>query len=505
MIVCLRPSLSRPGPYRLDRGGTRDPRGPWHRGRAGVRAGLWTREGIALNASGPRFTPAITRYATNLPPPGRFDPRGGHMRWVTRRPPQDGPHRLPMADPTLHRPWRRDPLRTTEDVLTVARDEEAHSFDAPGAEFDHRDGRCTFEVLIDHFDLGGDPALVRLAAIVHAADIDDQSTPTRSSGPARHRAGRARRRGGRPAAAGARLVRLRRPLRLVGPTRRGRCVTEHLDYEACGPTPSAKWPSSWPPRPSPRPSRAASCSSQGKHLFIETVIVDDAETLHELAGWLRARGKERREAIWFRDADMAEAVDAVLFVGLADWYPPNYDCGACGYATCAEFLHATKPLRDDSARARVRRTHLQPARHRPRHRGRLGRQDRGHPLHRLPLPDPHRRGGPQARHHPRRHRRRPLTVADAQGCRVRPPDRRGRRSTPSTCRPPGPSRSVSKARPARTVPATASNPGGRSDPPARRDHRGNRSPTRDGATALDRRCARSTPRSRGRRRPSRDR
>jgi uncharacterized ferredoxin-like protein len=71
-------------------------------------------------------------------------------------------------------------------------------------------------------------------------------------------------------------------------------------------------------------------------------------TLRLLAGWMRARGKERREAIWFRDADVAEAVDAVLFVGLADWYPPNYDCGACGYATCAEFLHATKPLRDDS-------------------------------------------------------------------------------------------------------------------------------------------------------------
>jgi len=88
---------------------------------------------------------------------------------------------------------------------------------------------------------------------------------------------------------------------------------------------------------------------QGKHLFIETVIVDDRDTLTQLAGWLRARGKERREAIWFRDADVADAIDAVLFVGLADWYPPNYDCGACGYATCAEFLHATKPLRDDSA------------------------------------------------------------------------------------------------------------------------------------------------------------
>jgi uncharacterized ferredoxin-like protein len=88
---------------------------------------------------------------------------------------------------------------------------------------------------------------------------------------------------------------------------------------------------------------------QGKHLFIETVIVDEHDTLARLADWMRSRGKERREAIWFRDAEVAEAIDAALFVGLSDWYPPNYDCGACGYATCAEFLHATKQLQDDSA------------------------------------------------------------------------------------------------------------------------------------------------------------
>jgi uncharacterized ferredoxin-like protein len=87
----------------------------------------------------------------------------------------------------------------------------------------------------------------------------------------------------------------------------------------------------------------------GKHNFMETVIVGDADARHDLAEWLRARGKERRETIWFRDAEVAEAVDSILFVGIADWYPPNYDCGACGYATCAEFLHATKPLRDYSA------------------------------------------------------------------------------------------------------------------------------------------------------------
>jgi uncharacterized ferredoxin-like protein len=86
----------------------------------------------------------------------------------------------------------------------------------------------------------------------------------------------------------------------------------------------------------------------GKHLFVETVIVDDRETLSALAQWMRARGKERRESIWFRDAEAADQIDAVLFVGLNKWYPPNYDCGACGYATCAEFMHATKELRADS-------------------------------------------------------------------------------------------------------------------------------------------------------------
>ncbi len=74
--------------------------------------------------------------------------------------------------------------------------------------------------------------------------------------------------------------------------------------------------------------------------FIETVIVHDKPTLKQLANWLRARGEKHKEPIWFRDADTAEKLDLVLFIGLAGWYPPHYDCGACGYGTCAEFLEA---------------------------------------------------------------------------------------------------------------------------------------------------------------------
>ena len=87
---------------------------------------------------------------------------------------------------------------------------------------------------------------------------------------------------------------------------------------------------------------------RGKPLFIETVLVDDREILHRLAGWMRRRGRERRQAIWLRDAVLAERLDGVLFIGLKDWYPPIYDCGACGFATCAEFTEATRQRRADS-------------------------------------------------------------------------------------------------------------------------------------------------------------
>ena len=94
------------------------------------------------------------------------------MKWVTRaRPKTDR-----IACPWLIRRFidsQADILYVPADqVLAVAERQGAHSFDAPGARYDHRDGKCTFEVLIEKHQLGNDPALVRLARIVHAADID---------------------------------------------------------------------------------------------------------------------------------------------------------------------------------------------------------------------------------------------------------------------------------------------------------------------------------------------
>jgi hypothetical protein len=94
------------------------------------------------------------------------------VRWITRaRPKTDR-----IACPWLIRRFiDRDAdivfLPADKVVASAANDDGARSFDAPGADYTHQGDLCTFEVLIDEFDLGGDPALDRLARIVHAADI----------------------------------------------------------------------------------------------------------------------------------------------------------------------------------------------------------------------------------------------------------------------------------------------------------------------------------------------
>lgn len=45
-------------------------------------------------------------------------------------------------------------------------------FDAPGVELGHHEGRCSFESIISKYELK-DPALLRLAKIVHAADVSE--------------------------------------------------------------------------------------------------------------------------------------------------------------------------------------------------------------------------------------------------------------------------------------------------------------------------------------------
>ena len=99
------------------------------------------------------------------------------MRWVTRERPKTDRIACPWLIRRFIDPGAEILYVPADRVLEVAATEGARSFDSSGAEFTHRDGLCSFEVLIEDFSLGDDPALVRLARIVHAADVaEDRGT-----------------------------------------------------------------------------------------------------------------------------------------------------------------------------------------------------------------------------------------------------------------------------------------------------------------------------------------
>lgn len=92
------------------------------------------------------------------------------MKWVTR----EGAKTDRVACPWLIRrfidPQAEFLFVPKDQVLEVARREGGKSFDCPGADFTHREGKCSFEVLVEAYRLD-DPALQALARIVHGADI----------------------------------------------------------------------------------------------------------------------------------------------------------------------------------------------------------------------------------------------------------------------------------------------------------------------------------------------
>jgi hypothetical protein len=64
--------------------------------------------------------------------------------------------------------WLDDPATCPADAI---------GFDFDGAAFSHSNGLSTFEVLLESFGFAGDPALARIAAIVHALDIGGSTVP----------------------------------------------------------------------------------------------------------------------------------------------------------------------------------------------------------------------------------------------------------------------------------------------------------------------------------------
>jgi hypothetical protein len=104
------------------------------------------------------------------------------MKWVTRARPKTDRIACPWLIRKFIDPEAEILYVPADQVLVVAEQHGAHSFDAPGAEYTHRGNKCSFETLIDDHELSSDPALVRLARIVHAADIDSE-LQTDAAGP----------------------------------------------------------------------------------------------------------------------------------------------------------------------------------------------------------------------------------------------------------------------------------------------------------------------------------
>ena len=103
------------------------------------------------------------------------------MEWVTR----EHPHTDRIACPWLIRRFI-DPEATItyvprDEVLSYAARTGALSFDAPGARYTHRDGLCSFEVLVQAYELGADPALALVARVVHGADVSEDADITPQS------------------------------------------------------------------------------------------------------------------------------------------------------------------------------------------------------------------------------------------------------------------------------------------------------------------------------------
>lgn len=93
------------------------------------------------------------------------------MKWVTRERPKTDRIACPWLIKRFIDVDAEIVYVPADQVLSQAQRLGGHSFDAPGADYTHRGSQCSFETLIDEFQLHTDPALVRLARIVHAADV----------------------------------------------------------------------------------------------------------------------------------------------------------------------------------------------------------------------------------------------------------------------------------------------------------------------------------------------
>lgn len=102
------------------------------------------------------------------------------MKWVTREHPRTDRIACPWLIRRFIDPDAEIVYVPRDEVLAYADREGATSFDAPGARYTHRDGKCSFETLIEEHGIT-DPALLLMAKVVHGADVAEDLAITPES------------------------------------------------------------------------------------------------------------------------------------------------------------------------------------------------------------------------------------------------------------------------------------------------------------------------------------
>jgi rhodanese-related sulfurtransferase len=97
-------------------------------------------------------------------------PRAASTCWVTRERPKIDRIACPWLVARFVDREAEFLYVPTKDVRGTAEAREAVPYDVPDVHFTHRGELCSFDAFLEHYGLGSDPALARLALIVRGAD-----------------------------------------------------------------------------------------------------------------------------------------------------------------------------------------------------------------------------------------------------------------------------------------------------------------------------------------------
>jgi len=95
------------------------------------------------------------------------------MKWITREKVKVDRVACPWLIKKFVDPQAEFYFVPADRVMDEASRLGAIPFDAPGAELGHHGQECSFEAILEKYNLTGDPALVLLGKIVNGADTDN--------------------------------------------------------------------------------------------------------------------------------------------------------------------------------------------------------------------------------------------------------------------------------------------------------------------------------------------